>query len=142
VTLLERLPTPFGLVRSGVAPDHPDTKNVTHQFAATAADPRVAFLGNVTVGGDVRLAELRALFDAVVLAYGAESDRPLGVPGEGARRVLSAREFVWWYNGHPDARDLPGSKRLGRVRAPCLLFALQRRRRTTRTPGCIFARRP
>ncbi|KAG2424026.1 hypothetical protein HXX76_014850 [Chlamydomonas incerta] len=109
VSILDRLPTPFGLVRSGVAPDHQDTKNVINQFGALAGDPRVSFLGNVRVGRDVALAELRALHHAVVLAYGAESDRRLGVPGEEGPGpgVLSAREFVWWYNGHPDARHLP-----------------------------------
>ncbi|PNH02136.1 NADPH:adrenodoxin oxidoreductase, mitochondrial [Tetrabaena socialis] len=106
VTLLDRLPTPFGLVRSGVAPDHQDTKNVIRQFSDVAADPRVTFLGNVAVGRDVELAELRRLHHAVVLSYGAESDRRLGIPGEAGPGVLSAREFVWWYNGHPDARGL------------------------------------
>ncbi|KXZ43745.1 hypothetical protein GPECTOR_81g194 [Gonium pectorale] len=107
VCVLDRLPTPFGLVRSGVAPDHQDTKNVINQFSAVAGDPRVSFFGNVRVGVDVQLEELRALHHAVVLAYGAESDRRLGVPGEEGPGVLSAREFVWWYNGHPDARRLP-----------------------------------
>ncbi|KAG2439802.1 hypothetical protein HYH02_010437 [Chlamydomonas schloesseri] len=107
VSILDRLPTPFGLVRSGVAPDHQDTKNVINQFGALAGDPRVSFFGNVHVGRDVALEELRRLHHAVVLAYGAESDRKLGVPGEEGPGVLSAREFVWWYNGHPDARHLP-----------------------------------
>eukprot|EP00198_Chlamydomonas_reinhardtii_P004065 XP_001693401.1 NADP adrenodoxin-like ferredoxin reductase [Chlamydomonas reinhardtii] len=107
VSILDRLPTPFGLVRSGVAPDHQDTKNVINQFGALAGDPRVSFFGNVLVGRDVALQELRQLHHAVVLAYGAESDRRLGVPGEEGPGVLSAREFVWWYNGHPDARHLP-----------------------------------
>ncbi|GFR51380.1 hypothetical protein Agub_g13809 [Astrephomene gubernaculifera] len=106
VSLLDRLPTPFGLVRSGVAPDHQDTKNVINQFSQVASDPRVSFLGNVTVGQDVQLRELRQLHHAVVLSYGAESDRRLGIPGEEGPGVLSAREFVWWYNGHPDARGL------------------------------------
>ncbi|GIL84169.1 hypothetical protein Vretimale_15819 [Volvox reticuliferus] len=109
VSILDRLPTPFGLVRSGVAPDHQDTKNVTNQFSSIAADPRVSFLGNVLVGRDVDVNELRALHHAVVLAYGAESDRRLGIPGEDVvpgGGVFSAREFVWWYNGHPDARHL------------------------------------
>ncbi|KAG2482330.1 hypothetical protein HYH03_018739 [Edaphochlamys debaryana] len=111
VTLVDRLPTPFGLVRSGVAPDHQDTKNVTNQFSGLAADPRVTFLGHVRVGAgpgaDVSLGELRERHHAVVLSYGAESDRRLGIPGEDGPGVLSARELVWWYNGHPDMRDLP-----------------------------------
>ncbi|KAL6753641.1 hypothetical protein V8C86DRAFT_2723128 [Haematococcus lacustris] len=106
VDLLDRLPTPFGLVRSGVAPDHQPTKNVTTQFSGVAADPRVQFFGNVTLGKDVSLQELRRLYTGVVLAYGAESDRQLGIPGEHGQGVLSAREFVWWYNGHPDAQHL------------------------------------
>ncbi|GLC37127.1 hypothetical protein PLESTB_000983100 [Pleodorina starrii] len=120
ISVLDRLPTPFGLVRSGVAPDHQDTKNVINQFGSVAADPRVSFHGNVLVGRDVDVSELRALHHAVVLAYGAESDRRLGIPGEepsvgstdgggggGGGGVFSAREFVWWYNGHPDAAHLP-----------------------------------
>ncbi|GIL67445.1 hypothetical protein Vafri_20832 [Volvox africanus] len=110
VSILDRLPTPFGLVRSGVAPDHQDTKNVINQFSSIAGDARVSFLGNVLVGRDVDVNELRALHHAVVLAYGAESDRRLDIPGEDGSPgagVFSAREFVWWYNGHPDARHLP-----------------------------------
>lgn len=105
--IVEALPTPFGLVRSGVAPDHADTKNVINQFTALAGDPRLTFLGNVRVGRDLSLAELRRHYSAVVLCYGAESDRRLGVPGEDLPGVFSAREFVWWYNGHPEYRDLP-----------------------------------
>lgn len=75
MTVVDRLATPFGLVRSGVAPDHPETKNVTNQFTACGRNARVSFCGNVTVGRDVSLAELRSLFHATVLAYGAESDR-------------------------------------------------------------------
>ncbi|GAX76390.1 hypothetical protein CEUSTIGMA_g3835.t1 [Chlamydomonas eustigma] len=107
IDLIDRLPTPFGLVRSGVAPDHQDTKNVTHQYTSIARDERCSFFGNVTLGRDVSLRELRDMYNAVVLAYGAESDRKLGIPGEEAGNVFSAREFVWWYNGHPDAAHLP-----------------------------------
>ncbi|KAF6253362.1 hypothetical protein COO60DRAFT_1273754 [Scenedesmus sp. NREL 46B-D3] len=106
--LLDRLPTPFGLVRTGVAPDHEDTKNVTNQFTRIAQDPRVNFFGNVNVGRDVTVDEIRKLYNAVVLAYGAESDRKLNIPGEVKQSWChAAREFVWWYNGHPDQRDLP-----------------------------------
>lgn len=107
VDIVEALPTPFGLVRSGVAPDHADTKNVINQFTQLAQNPRVAFLGNVRVGRDLSLDELRRHYNAVVLSYGAESDRRLGVPGEDLPGVFSAREFVWWYNGHPEYRNLP-----------------------------------
>lgn len=103
--MLERLPTPFGLVRSGVAPDHPEVKNVQNDFSALFQQEYtpISFLGNVTVGKDVSLQELRELYDVVVLAYGCESDRKLGIHGEDSvTGVLSAREFVNWYNGHPD----------------------------------------
>jgi len=103
---LERLPVPFGLVRYGVAPDHPEVKNVENTFTQTARDERVRFVGNVAVGSDVRVAELRRLYDAVVLAYGAAKDRELGIPGENLNNVVSARNFVGWYNGLPEAADL------------------------------------
>ncbi|KAG7393495.1 hypothetical protein PHYPSEUDO_007332 [Phytophthora pseudosyringae] len=106
VDMLEALPTPFGLVRSGVAPDHPEVKSVMNDFDKVAADERFRFLGNVRVGEDVTLAELQRHYHAVVLAYGAAGDRELGVPGEDLRGVLSARTFVNWYNGHPAFRGL------------------------------------
>uniref|UniRef100_A0ACD5TPU1 Uncharacterized protein n=1 Tax=Avena sativa TaxID=4498 RepID=A0ACD5TPU1_AVESA len=106
VDIIDRLPTPFGLVRSGVAPDHPETKIVVNQFSRVAANARCSFFGNVTLGSDVSLSELRRTYDVVVLAYGAESDRSFGIPGEDLRGIHSAREFVWWYNGHPDMYNL------------------------------------
>ncbi|CAN1769963.1 NADPH:adrenodoxin oxidoreductase, mitochondrial [Linum perenne] len=116
VDIIDRLPTPFGLVRSGVAPDHPETKLslpenleqiVTNQFSRVfAQNERCSFFGNVSLGSSVSLSELRELYDVVVLAYGAESDRALGIPGEDLSGIYSAREFVWWYNGHPDCRNL------------------------------------
>jgi adrenodoxin-NADP+ reductase len=106
VDMLEALPTPFGLVRSGVAPDHPEVKSVMNDFERVAVDERFRFLGNVRVGEDVRLPELQQHYHAVVLAYGAAGDRELGVPGEQLGGVLSARSFVNWYNGHPAFRDL------------------------------------
>ncbi|ETN24354.1 hypothetical protein PPTG_00720 [Phytophthora nicotianae INRA-310] len=106
VDMLEALPTPFGLVRSGVAPDHPEVKSVMNDFDKVAADERFHFLGNVRVGDDISLAELQRYYHAVVLAYGAAGDRELGVPGESLRGVMSARTFVNWYNGHPAFRDL------------------------------------
>ncbi|TVU42037.1 hypothetical protein EJB05_08420 [Eragrostis curvula] len=106
VDIIDRLPTPFGLVRSGVAPDHPETKIVVNQFSRVAANGRCSFIGNVTLGRDVSLSELRNTYHVVVLAYGAESDRSLGIPGEDLKGIHSAREFVWWYNGHPDMCNL------------------------------------
>mmetsp|Transcript_3914 Transcript_3914/g.5658 ORF Transcript_3914/g.5658 Transcript_3914/m.5658 type:complete len:357 (-) Transcript_3914:1839-2909(-) len=102
--IIEKLPTPYGLVRSGVAPDHPEVKNVQNDFSILfSSDIGINFKGNVNVGNDVTLEELRAMYDIVVLAYGCDSDRKLGIPGEETLRgVLSAREFVAWYNGHPD----------------------------------------
>ncbi|CAL9027841.1 unnamed protein product [Prunus brigantina] len=106
VDIIDRLPTPFGLVRSGVAPDHPETKIVVNQFTRVVQHERCSFFGNVTLGSSVTLPELRELYDVVVLAYGAESDRVLGIPGEDLSGVYAAREFVWWYNGHPNCRYL------------------------------------
>ncbi|XP_057751131.1 NADPH:adrenodoxin oxidoreductase, mitochondrial isoform X2 [Arachis stenosperma] len=106
VDIIDRLPTPFGLVRSGVAPDHPETKIVINQFSRVAQHEQCSFLGNVTLGSSISLSELRKLYHVVVLAYGAESDRSLGIPGENLKGIYSAREFVWWYNGHPDGRNL------------------------------------
>ena len=105
---LPRKPPPAraGLVRSGVAPDHPEVKQVTNDFEAVAADARFSFLGNVAVGRDVSVAELRERYAAVVLAYGASADRSMGLAGEDRlRNVFSARAFVNWYNGHPDFVD-------------------------------------
>ena len=106
VDLIERLPTPYGLVRSGVAPDHQTTKQVWRRFAALHADAAVGFHGDVEVGSDVTVAELRDLYDAVVLATGAGEDRRLGIPGEDLPGVYGAARFVGWYNGHPDDADL------------------------------------
>lgn len=106
IDLFERLPTPFGLVRSGVAPDHPDTKNVVKKFTAVCNSDGVRFLGNVAVGRDVSVPELQQCYNAVVLAHGAEDDRQLGIENENCRGVLSAREFVNWYNGHPMFTDV------------------------------------
>lgn len=112
IDVLDRLPTPYGLVRAGVAPDHPGTKAITRQFDRTLARPGVRFRGNVTVDRDVTLAELRAAYDAVVLAVGAPEDRRLGIPGEALAGVHGSGAFVGWYNGHPDhaplAPRLPG----------------------------------
>lgn len=106
IDIIERLPTPYGLIRAGVAPDHQSTKKVARKFERTVLDHAVRFFGNVEVGGDVALDELRAIYDAVVLAVGSPNDRPLGIPGENRRGVYGSSLFVGWYNGHPDFRDL------------------------------------
>ena len=103
VDVYDRLPTPYGLVRYGVAPDHQKIKSVTALFSKVLSDPRVRFLGNVEFGRDLTLADLRRHYDAVVYTVGASSDRSLGIPGEDLVGSLSATEFVAWYNGHPDA---------------------------------------
>ena len=106
VDMLERLPTPWGLVRSGVAPDHPKIKSVTRVYEKTAAHPRFRYFGNVTFGLHVFRQELLEHYHAVVYATGSPSDRPLGIPGEGLPGSHPATEFVGWYNGHPDHTDL------------------------------------
>jgi ferredoxin--NADP+ reductase len=105
IDMFERLPTPYGLVRSGVAPDHPKLKQVTLVFDRIMRSERFNFLGNVSVGTDVSLEALQQSYDIVVLAYGASTDRKMGVSGEGLANSHSATEFVGWYNGHPDFRD-------------------------------------
>lgn len=109
VDIIERLPCPYGLIRFGVAPDHEKTKNVMRAFAKTAAHEDVNFYGNVEIGKDIGLPELREMYDAVVLAVGAGGDRAVGIPGEDKKGVFGSATFVNWYNGHPDFRDLnPG----------------------------------
>jgi ferredoxin--NADP+ reductase len=103
VDLLDALPTPFGLVRSGVAPDHPNIKAVTRVYEKTAAKPGFRFFGGVVLGEHVSRAELLARYHAVVYAVGTDDDNRLGVPGEDRPGSYSARRFVAWYNGHPDA---------------------------------------
>ena len=106
VDILERLPAPYGLIRYGVAPDHEHTRNVSRAFERTALRDEVRFFGNVEVGRDLSIDELRAIYDAVVVAVGAPFDRALGLPGEDKAGVVGAAAFVGWYNGHPDFRDL------------------------------------
>src|SRR6476646_5879499 len=106
VDLLERLPTPWGLVRLGVAPDHPNIKAVSRAFEKIAATEGFRFLGNVEVGRDVSHEELVRSYAAVVYAFGAQSDRRLGIPGEDLAGSWPATSFVAWYNGHPDFQDL------------------------------------
>ncbi len=106
VDLIERLPTPWGLVRLGVAPDHPNIKAVSRVFEKIAARPGFRFLGNVEVGRDLRHEDLTRLYGAVVYAVGAQTDRRLGIPGEDLPGSWPATAFVAWYNGHPDFQDL------------------------------------
>ena len=102
IDMIERLPTPWGLVRSGVAPDHPKIKMVSKVFEKIAKEPNFRLFANVEVGRDVSLKDLREQYDAVVLATGASKGRKLGIPGEELANSLSAADFVPWYNAHPD----------------------------------------
>jgi ferredoxin/flavodoxin---NADP+ reductase len=105
VDMFDRLPTPYGLVRFGVAPDHPKIKSVIRVYEKTAARPEFRFFGNVEIGTDVSVEELRERYHAVVFAYGTSVDRHLGIPGEDLPGSHSATEFVNWYNAHPDFAD-------------------------------------
>ena len=102
VDIIDRLPVPYGLIRTGVAPDHQSIKGVSRRYESVALSDNVRFVGNVLVGQDVSVAELLDLYDAVVLATGAPADRPLGVPGDDLPGVIGSAAFVGWYNGHPD----------------------------------------
>jgi ferredoxin--NADP+ reductase len=106
VDVFDRVPTPFGLIRFGVAPDHFKTKNTARQFARTFELDEVRYLGNVEIGRDLSIDELKNNYDAVVLAIGSYNDRTLGIPGEDLPGVYGACAFVGWYNGHPDYRNL------------------------------------
>jgi ferredoxin--NADP+ reductase len=104
VDVIDRLPTPWGLVRLGVAPDHENIKAVSRAFEKTAAKPGFRFFGNVEVGSTVSHDDLLQIYDAVVYTVGAQTDRRLGIPGEDLPGSWAATEFVAWYNGHPDFR--------------------------------------
>jgi ferredoxin/flavodoxin---NADP+ reductase len=114
VDMLEMLPTPWGLVRSGVAPDHPKIKSISKQFEKTAEDPRFRFFGNVAVGQHIEPAELAEHYDAVIYAIGTQSDRSLNIPGEDLQGSVAAVDFVGWYNAHPHfeeaSPDLSGAR--------------------------------
>src|SRR3989304_4477192 len=105
VDLYERLPTPFGLVRGGVAPDHQKIKSVTKAYDRIAANPRFRYYGNVELGGDVSLQDLKGYYHQIVFTVGAQIDRSMDIPGEDLKRSHAATEFVAWYNGHPDYRN-------------------------------------
>ena len=115
VDMLEMLPTPWGLVRSGVAPDHPKIKSISAQFEKTALDPRFRFFGNVRIGEHVQAAELAERYDAVVYAVGAQSDRPLNIPGEDLVGSVAAVDFVGWYNAHPHFEEMTPDLSTGRA---------------------------
>jgi ferredoxin--NADP+ reductase len=102
IDLFERLPTPWGLVRSGVAPDHPKIKTVAKVFEKIASDPNFRLFGNVELGRDISIEQLKENYDAVILATGSTVGRKLGIPGEELAGSLSSADFVPWYNGHPD----------------------------------------
>src|SRR3954452_14932921 len=105
VDLFDRLPTPWGLVRAGVAPDHPNIKAVTRIYEKTAEHPRLTYFGNVELGRHITRDELLARYHAVIYAVGTPGDRPMSIPGEELPGSAAATSFVGWYNGHPDHRD-------------------------------------
>ncbi len=115
VDMLEMLPTPWGLVRSGVAPDHPKIKTISAQFDKTSLDERFRFFGNIRVGEHVQAEELAKKYDAVVYAIGAQSDRPLGIPGEELEGSVAAVDFVGWYNAHPHFEEMTPDLSAGRA---------------------------
>jgi ferredoxin--NADP+ reductase len=106
IDMYDRLPTPYGLVRGGVAPDHAKIKSVTKVYDRIAGNPNFRFYGNVEFGKDIWHADLKAHYHQIIYAVGAQTDRHLGIPGEGLKGSDPATEFVGWYNGHPDYRDL------------------------------------
>jgi ferredoxin/flavodoxin---NADP+ reductase len=106
IDMFDRLPTPFGLVRGGVAPDHMKIKSVTAIYDRIAQNPRFRFFGNVEFGKHITLADVKTLYHQILFANGAQSDRKMGIPGEDLKNSFAATQFVAWYNGHPDYRDL------------------------------------
>lgn len=106
VDIIDRMPVPFGLIRSGVAPDHQSIKAVSRRYEKTAFGDNVHFAGNVTIGEDISIEELKGFYDAVILATGAPNDRPLEIEGHDLPGVIGSAAFVGWYNGHPDYQDI------------------------------------
>ena len=106
IDMIERLPTPWGLVRSGVAPDHPKIKTVSKVFEKIAADPNFRLFANVEIGSDITVAQLQEKYDAVIIATGSSLGKTLGIPGEDLPGSMSAADFVPWYNAHPDFADV------------------------------------
>jgi adrenodoxin-NADP+ reductase len=113
IDMYEQLPVPYGLVRFGVAPDHPEVKNCQDTFEQVAQSPRFNYVGNVRVGHDVELAKMKPHYDAILFSYGADEDRQLGIPGEDLPGVYSARSFVGWYNALPQFRSLKPNLQAG-----------------------------
>ncbi|MEZ4540461.1 MAG: FAD-dependent oxidoreductase [Chloroflexota bacterium] len=105
VDMFDRLPTPYGLVRNGVAPDHQKIKSVTAVFDRVAGNPHFRFLGNIELGRDVTVDDLKEYYHEILFSTGAQTDRPLGIPGDDLAGSYPATEFVAWYNGHPDYRE-------------------------------------
>ena len=105
IDMFERLPCPYGLVRSGVAPDHPKLKQTIFLYDKIAQSDEFNLIANITVGKDITVEELKSAYHAVVFTCGAETDRKLGIPGEDLPDSHTATEFVGWYNGHPDYRN-------------------------------------
>src|SRR3954452_9620539 len=139
VDLIDRLPTPFGLVRHGIAPDHPKMRAIRETLHRFLDHPRVRFVGNVEVGQDISLAELRRHVDAVIYTYGASLDRHLGIDGEDRPGSLAATELVSWYTGHPDADRARVEAALAGVRSVVVVgvgnVALDVARVLSRTPA-------
>lgn len=106
IDIIDRLPTPYGLIRAGVAPDHQSIKAVTKRYEGTNLAPGTRLVGNVMLGVDVSVQELLGLYDAVVLSVGAPHDKLIGIPGDDLPGVIGSAAFVGWYNGHPDHAGL------------------------------------
>ena len=106
IDMVDRMPVPYGLIRFGVAPDHQSIKAVYKRYEKVALSDNVRFVGNVCVGRDVSIDEMKTLYDAIILATGAPDDRPLGIPGDDLAGVIGSAAFVGWYNGHPEFADL------------------------------------
>ena len=102
IDIIDRLPTPFGLIRGGVAPDHQTTKRISLAYSKTAKKEQINFFGNIEIGKDISIDELREIYDVVVLAIGSEIDNKLEIKGNNLKGVYGSAEIVGWYNGHPD----------------------------------------
>lgn len=113
IDMYEQLPVPYGLVRFGVAPDHPEVKNCQDTFEEVAQSPRFNYIGNVCVGRDIELSKMKPHYDAMLFSYGADEDRRLGISGEDLKGVFSARAFVGWYNGLPQFQNLQPNLQTG-----------------------------
>ena len=106
IDIIDRLPTPFGLIRGGVAPDHQTTKKISATYTRTAKKDQICFFGNIEIGKDISLEVLREIYDVVIIATGSELDNKLGIEGGDLKGVYGSAEFIGWYNGHPDYMDL------------------------------------